>query len=46
MVSDSRLGHLNGVPIEKRIRLIRKILTNITRDYEIVTTENLVRRIL
>ncbi|MDP3989957.1 MAG: polysaccharide deacetylase family protein [archaeon] len=45
-ISDSRLGHLNGVPIEKRIKLVRKILKDITRDYEIVTTENLVQRLL
>ncbi len=45
-VNDSRLGHLNGLPLEKRIRLVRKILLTIVNRYDVVTTEELARRTL
>ena len=45
-ITDARLGHLNGLSLEKRYLLVRKMLQSISKHYRIVTSTELAGEVL
>ncbi|MBI2145784.1 polysaccharide deacetylase family protein [Candidatus Woesearchaeota archaeon] len=45
-IIDSRLGHLQGIPIEKRMALVRKMLAAISTNYELRTSIELAQEFI
>lgn len=44
-ISDQRLSHLKNYPLEKRLKLVEKIIQKIARDYTILPTQDLLKEL-
>ncbi len=44
-ISDQRLSHLKNFPLEKRLKIVEKIIQKIASDYTILTTQDLLEEL-